>query len=159
LWICDRCEHYRRRCRIRAPCCNEVFDCRHCHNEATVTLLENSLSWSWSYSLLIVVLSIWWRFVVFCFAVFVWLELVAQYIWSAWTGSTWCKAGTVLGIILLRCYGLEVLTWSVCCFGISGHLLSLWYRTASKCPFIWFWFFSWLVIYGIEYLMSFFISI
>ncbi|GFP81921.1 ring finger and chy zinc finger domain-containing protein 1, partial [Phtheirospermum japonicum] len=29
-----RCKHYRRRCRIRAPCCNEVYDCRHCHNEA-----------------------------------------------------------------------------------------------------------------------------
>ncbi|GAB2215184.1 hypothetical protein Droror1_Dr00019563 [Drosera rotundifolia] len=28
------CSHYRRRCKIRAPCCNEVFDCRHCHNEA-----------------------------------------------------------------------------------------------------------------------------
>ncbi|XP_057720465.1 probable E3 ubiquitin-protein ligase RZFP34 isoform X1 [Arachis stenosperma] len=28
------CQHYRRRCCIRAPCCNEVFDCRHCHNEA-----------------------------------------------------------------------------------------------------------------------------
>ncbi|KAL6614604.1 hypothetical protein ACP70R_036874 [Stipagrostis hirtigluma subsp. patula] len=28
------CAHYRRRCRIRAPCCNEIFDCRHCHNEA-----------------------------------------------------------------------------------------------------------------------------
>ncbi|XP_020202157.1 probable E3 ubiquitin-protein ligase RZFP34 [Cajanus cajan] len=28
------CQHYRRRCRIRAPCCNEIFDCRHCHNEA-----------------------------------------------------------------------------------------------------------------------------
>ncbi|KAK1265541.1 hypothetical protein QJS04_geneDACA021306 [Acorus gramineus] len=28
------CHHYRRRCRIRAPCCNEIFDCRHCHNEA-----------------------------------------------------------------------------------------------------------------------------
>jgi RING finger/CHY zinc finger protein 1 len=27
------CPHYRRRCRIRAPCCNEIFDCRHCHNE------------------------------------------------------------------------------------------------------------------------------
>lgn len=31
-----RCKHYRRRCRIRAPCCNEVYSCRHCHNEATV---------------------------------------------------------------------------------------------------------------------------
>ncbi|KAG5124546.1 hypothetical protein JHK82_031283 [Glycine max] len=28
------CMHYRRRCKIRAPCCDEVFDCRHCHNEA-----------------------------------------------------------------------------------------------------------------------------
>ncbi|KAG6772731.1 hypothetical protein POTOM_024151 [Populus tomentosa] len=27
------CLHYRRRCSIRAPCCNEIFDCRHCHNE------------------------------------------------------------------------------------------------------------------------------
>ncbi|KAK4790670.1 hypothetical protein SAY86_017974 [Trapa natans] len=32
------CEHYRRRCRIRAPCCNNVFACRHCHNEATSSL-------------------------------------------------------------------------------------------------------------------------
>lgn len=31
------CKHYRRRCRIRAPCCNEIFDCRHCHNEAKNT--------------------------------------------------------------------------------------------------------------------------
>ncbi|KAI3855032.1 hypothetical protein MKX03_018426 [Papaver bracteatum] len=28
------CAHYRRRCLIRAPCCNEIFDCRHCHNDA-----------------------------------------------------------------------------------------------------------------------------
>ncbi|KAJ0783842.1 putative Zinc finger, CHY-type, Zinc finger, CTCHY-type, Zinc finger, CTCHY-type superfamily [Helianthus annuus] len=28
------CIHYKRRCKIRAPCCDEVFDCRHCHNEA-----------------------------------------------------------------------------------------------------------------------------
>ncbi|XP_022935787.1 probable E3 ubiquitin-protein ligase RZFP34 [Cucurbita moschata] len=33
------CAHYRRRCRIRAPCCNEIFDCRHCHNE-----IKNSIS-------------------------------------------------------------------------------------------------------------------
>lgn len=31
-----RCKHYKRRCKIRAPCCNETFDCRHCHNEAKV---------------------------------------------------------------------------------------------------------------------------
>jgi len=30
------CSHYRRRCRLRAPCCNEIFDCRHCHNESKV---------------------------------------------------------------------------------------------------------------------------
>lgn len=29
------CKHYRRRCMIRAPCCNEIYSCRHCHNEAT----------------------------------------------------------------------------------------------------------------------------
>ncbi|KAK6260190.1 hypothetical protein SCA6_014664 [Theobroma cacao] len=28
------CEHYKRRCKIRAPCCNKIFPCRHCHNEA-----------------------------------------------------------------------------------------------------------------------------
>ena len=33
-----RCNHYRRRCRIRAPCCNEIYSCRHCHNEAAVFL-------------------------------------------------------------------------------------------------------------------------
>lgn len=32
----SRCKHYRRRCKIRAPCCNEIYSCRHCHNEATV---------------------------------------------------------------------------------------------------------------------------
>ncbi|GAU41247.1 hypothetical protein TSUD_97830 [Trifolium subterraneum] len=30
------CTHYRRRCKIVAPCCNEVYGCRHCHNEAKV---------------------------------------------------------------------------------------------------------------------------
>ncbi|KAI3474610.1 hypothetical protein Pfo_029779 [Paulownia fortunei] len=30
------CSHYRRRCKIIAPCCNEIFDCRHCHNDAKV---------------------------------------------------------------------------------------------------------------------------
>ncbi|MCL7030673.1 hypothetical protein MKW94_022971 [Papaver nudicaule] len=34
------CQHYRRRCRVRAPCCNEIYHCRHCHNEAT-SLLSN----------------------------------------------------------------------------------------------------------------------
>ncbi|XP_074592704.1 E3 ubiquitin-protein ligase MIEL1-like [Curcuma longa] len=29
------CKHYRRRCMIRAPCCSQIFHCRHCHNEST----------------------------------------------------------------------------------------------------------------------------
>ncbi|GLT80753.1 hypothetical protein SLA2020_521770 [Shorea laevis] len=37
------CSHYRRRCKIRAPCCNEVFDCRHCHNKAKNSLDTDSL--------------------------------------------------------------------------------------------------------------------
>uniref|UniRef100_A0A803MSU0 Uncharacterized protein n=1 Tax=Chenopodium quinoa TaxID=63459 RepID=A0A803MSU0_CHEQI len=32
------CEHYKRRCRIRAPCCYRIFTCRHCHNEAINSL-------------------------------------------------------------------------------------------------------------------------
>lgn len=28
------CSHYRRRAKIVAPCCGEVFWCRHCHNAA-----------------------------------------------------------------------------------------------------------------------------
>ncbi|KAM0026624.1 putative Zinc finger, CHY-type [Helianthus debilis subsp. tardiflorus] len=30
------CNHYRRHCKIRAPCCNQIFTCRHSHNEYTV---------------------------------------------------------------------------------------------------------------------------
>ncbi|KAK0608778.1 hypothetical protein LWI29_035911 [Acer saccharum] len=37
-----RCKHYRRRCKIRAPCCNEIFECRHCHNEAVDSLAEEA---------------------------------------------------------------------------------------------------------------------
>ncbi|CDI76202.1 zinc finger (CHY type) protein, putative [Eimeria acervulina] len=28
------CSHYRRKCKIVAPCCKEIYWCRHCHNEA-----------------------------------------------------------------------------------------------------------------------------
>ncbi|GAB4842936.1 E3 ubiquitin-protein ligase RZFP34 [Ancistrocladus abbreviatus] len=38
------CNHYRRRCKIRAPCCNEIFGCRHCHNEAKNSLEINNLN-------------------------------------------------------------------------------------------------------------------
>ncbi|KAL1810530.1 hypothetical protein ACET3Z_027520 [Daucus carota] len=27
------CTHMPRRCRIRAPCCNEIFNCRYCHDD------------------------------------------------------------------------------------------------------------------------------
>jgi len=27
------CQHYQRGCKLVAPCCNEAFWCRHCHNE------------------------------------------------------------------------------------------------------------------------------
>ncbi|KAM0029784.1 putative protein kinase RLK-Pelle-CrRLK1L-1 family transcription factor C2H2 family [Helianthus debilis subsp. tardiflorus] len=32
------CEHYKRRCKLRAPCCNKLFSCRHCHNNYTSSL-------------------------------------------------------------------------------------------------------------------------
>ncbi|KAI4382298.1 hypothetical protein MLD38_008278 [Melastoma candidum] len=32
------CVHYKRGCKIRAPCCDRVFDCRHCHNETMDSL-------------------------------------------------------------------------------------------------------------------------
>ncbi|KAF7119995.1 hypothetical protein RHSIM_Rhsim13G0016300 [Rhododendron simsii] len=32
------CEHYKRRCKLRAPCCGQIFSCRHCHNAATSAL-------------------------------------------------------------------------------------------------------------------------
>ncbi|KAJ0966650.1 hypothetical protein J5N97_023567 [Dioscorea zingiberensis] len=38
------CLHYRRRCKIRAPCCGDVFDCRHCHNEAKNALEVNQIA-------------------------------------------------------------------------------------------------------------------
>ncbi|XP_020538227.1 E3 ubiquitin-protein ligase RZFP34 isoform X2 [Jatropha curcas] len=37
------CSHYRRRCKIRAPCCDEIFDCRHCHNESKNSMEVNLL--------------------------------------------------------------------------------------------------------------------
>ncbi|XP_043815502.1 E3 ubiquitin-protein ligase RZFP34 isoform X2 [Manihot esculenta] len=37
------CSHYRRRCKIRAPCCDEIFDCRHCHNESKNSMEVNPL--------------------------------------------------------------------------------------------------------------------
>lgn len=31
------CKHYRRKCRVVAPCCGDVFWCQHCHNEVKNT--------------------------------------------------------------------------------------------------------------------------
>eukprot|EP00890_Picochlorum_soloecismus_P005086 jgi/Picsp_1/5579/NSC_02938-R1_ring finger and chy zinc finger domain-containing protein 1 len=35
------CKHYRRRVKFVAPCCGEVFACRHCHNEAKQQMEED----------------------------------------------------------------------------------------------------------------------
>lgn len=35
------CSHYERNCKIIAPCCNEAFWCRHCHNEAKADSQKN----------------------------------------------------------------------------------------------------------------------
>ncbi|RDX63772.1 E3 ubiquitin-protein ligase RZFP34, partial [Mucuna pruriens] len=37
------CSHYKRRCKIIAPCCNEIFDCRHCHNESKNSIEVNPI--------------------------------------------------------------------------------------------------------------------
>lgn len=29
------CKHYKRNCKLLAPCCNQLFTCIHCHDEAT----------------------------------------------------------------------------------------------------------------------------
>ena len=31
----DGCKHYKRRCRIVAPCCDQAFTCRFCHDDAS----------------------------------------------------------------------------------------------------------------------------
>lgn len=38
------CKHYKRKCKIRAPCCDEIFNCRHCHNEAKNSLEVDPVS-------------------------------------------------------------------------------------------------------------------
>ncbi len=32
--IAHGCKHYLRKCKIRTPCCNKIYTCRLCHNEA-----------------------------------------------------------------------------------------------------------------------------
>ncbi|XP_026190618.1 uncharacterized protein LOC34623526 [Cyclospora cayetanensis] len=36
------CTHYRRKCKIVAPCCQRIYWCRHCHNEANEENQENA---------------------------------------------------------------------------------------------------------------------
>ncbi|CDJ38348.1 zinc finger (CHY type) protein, putative [Eimeria tenella] len=36
------CAHYRRKCKVVAPCCKEIYWCRHCHNEAYEMDLSNA---------------------------------------------------------------------------------------------------------------------
>ncbi len=35
------CEHYLRKCKIIAPCCNDIYSCRLCHDEEKYDLLVN----------------------------------------------------------------------------------------------------------------------
>ena len=34
------CAHYRRRCRLRAPCCGGVYQCRLCHDDVRARARE-----------------------------------------------------------------------------------------------------------------------
>lgn len=112
LWVFVRCKHYRRRCKIRAPCCNEIYPCRHCHNEATVgkgyyiciEILELSCgfcasSWSW------------------CLLFFMdLLEYVEKPFWSAWTRSM--RRQTSMSIkkdLLVLLFSFILFTIYVCC--------------------------------------------
>jgi hypothetical protein len=43
LAVRSSCAHYRRGCRIVAPCCGDLFGCRHCHNDAKVRFSHPSI--------------------------------------------------------------------------------------------------------------------
>ncbi|XP_076932624.1 zinc finger protein BRUTUS-like At1g18910, partial [Bidens hawaiensis] len=34
------CQHYKRNCKLVASCCNKLFTCSHCHNEATDHIMD-----------------------------------------------------------------------------------------------------------------------
>lgn len=34
------CKHYKRNCKLVASCCNKLFSCRHCHDDATDHLMD-----------------------------------------------------------------------------------------------------------------------
>ena len=39
----SECRHYQRNCKIVAPCCDKLFGCRHCHDEASEHKIDRSL--------------------------------------------------------------------------------------------------------------------
>jgi hypothetical protein len=41
------CDHYKRRCKLVAPCCGEVFWCRHCHNQVKDDSEQVALRMCW----------------------------------------------------------------------------------------------------------------
>lgn len=75
------------------------------------------------------------------FSVFVSIEHVAYYFWSAWTSSTGCHTGCISAISIASYssvalnYWRILMIWGMFSLGASGHLLGLWYRTASTCLF------------------------
>lgn len=70
-----RCQHYRRRCRIRAPCCNEVYDCRHCHNEAAVIMHTISVVCYPPKTLVLIKLNLLW--ISACYSSIVLIKLIS----------------------------------------------------------------------------------
>jgi hypothetical protein len=34
------CSHYRRRCKLVAPCCDKAYWCRHCHNDSEMEMQQ-----------------------------------------------------------------------------------------------------------------------
>lgn len=65
-YVIDRCNHYRRRCKIRAPCCNQIFFCRHCHNESTVVNLFSTFVYHEFWIILQLIGGNCWLIDVFC---------------------------------------------------------------------------------------------
>lgn len=78
-----RCSHYKRRCKIRAPCCNEIFDCRHCHNEAKVYSYKyKSIPFFLFGCVIVKIYILILKLILFNFT---WAEFFGR--WSSWT--TW----------------------------------------------------------------------
>lgn len=79
-----RCTHYRRRCKIRAPCCDAIFSCRHCHNDSTV----------WCKYHRFLLCDLHWKHGL---RIFVAQNLIVFPIyfaeWCTWASTSWCSKG------------------------------------------------------------------